>query len=98
MDPNRSIADRFPDDVVDFPSIPVPFRSFMDLDRRFHEPDGGENDRVIVTMVRFRPVQERNRHVSAPSPTKKVVDCSNTVRFLMEMVALMSKTVPLRPV
>ena len=98
MDANGSITDRFPDDMVDFASMPVPFRSFMDGDRRFCDPDRGERSRVVARSDRLRPIQERNRHVPVPSPTKNVVGCSKTVRFLVEIVAFMSKTVPLRSV
>src|SRR5580704_11518463 len=98
MDPNRSIADRFPDDMVDFTSIPVPFRSFMDPNRRFRVPDRGERSRVTVNSIRFRPVEGRNRRVPVPFSSKDVVDRSKMVPFLAEIVAFMSKAVPLRSV
>src|SRR5579863_8476020 len=95
---NPPIMDRFADDRVDFASIAVSFASFKDGERRFRERDRGESDSVIVKSVRFRQVEERNRHGSVPSPPKSVIDRSKTARFLVEIVAFMSKTVPLRSV
>ena len=70
MDPNRSITDRFPHDRVDSASIPVPFGSFVDCERRVRELDRDKSDGIIVKSIGFHPVEERNRYVSVLSPTK----------------------------
>jgi hypothetical protein len=98
MDANLSIKDAFAEDKGVVASISVTFRSFMDVDRRFHDRDQAENDEVIVKSVRFRAVEGRNRPVRVRSLAKNVADRVKTVRFLVETVAFMPKTVPLRQV
>jgi hypothetical protein len=95
---NRSIMDRFRDDMDAFASIPVPFRSFVDREGRFNDRDRDESDRFIVNSVQFRDIERRDRRQRAFFRTKSVADRSKTVRSLAEIVAFMSKTVPLRHV
>jgi hypothetical protein len=98
MDANRSVQDRFREDKGGFPSIPVRFRPSIDGDRRCEDPDRRESAPVVVEAGPFRPVEERNRHNRVPFGTKSAVERAKAVRSLVEIVAFMSKAVPLRAV